>query len=267
MKLKMLSAAALFLAAAFSLQAQTVSSNDIIVGIRGSSATNLEIKAGSLSTLASYTSETLIGNFNSSLSSAIGANWATATTLSGGGASWGAGGSSGASTLVFASSLWDTSTAGTLGTANNLNQWNTLASVGAANTAFNSLFTGFNGVAATATGDGNSKTISASNTNSWSTKGGTSTSAFGTFNPNNNGFSGIVGNTLASGQTYSAIDLYSVGPNSSTFLGTFALYQNGNLTFTAVPEPSTYAAILGVMTLGVVMIRRRRASAQLADVA
>ena len=58
--------------------------------------------------------------------------------------------------------------------------------------------------------------------------------------------------------------------NGSTFLGTFALYTAdggghnvGDLTFTAftaIPEPSTYAALLGAVTLGVVVIRRRQQS-------
>jgi hypothetical protein len=44
-------------------------------------------------------------------------------------------------------------------------------------------------------------------------------------------------------------------------VGTFKLYQNGDFSFTsfaAIPEPSTYAAILGAATLGFVMIRRRK---------
>jgi hypothetical protein len=47
-----------------------------------------------------------------------------------------------------------------------------------------------------------------------------------------------------------------------TFLGTFDLSSAGQLTFTAggtpIPEPSTYAMILGVAALGFVMLRRRQ---------
>jgi len=51
--------------------------------------------------------------------------------------------------------------------------------------------------------------------------------------------------------------------NGATDLGTFALSSGGELTFTAftaIPEPSTYAAILGALTIGFVAIRRRRAA-------
>jgi hypothetical protein len=44
--------------------------------------------------------------------------------------------------------------------------------------------------------------------------------------------------------------------NTSTSLGTFGDYANDS--FFVVPEPSTYAAIFGVVALGSVMIRRRR---------
>ena len=63
------------------------------------------------------------------------------------------------------------------------------------------------------------------------------------------------------------MDLYSITANASSFLGTFALYQNGDLTFTAfqaIPEPTTYAALLGVATLGFAAIRRRKQAQLLA---
>jgi hypothetical protein len=51
------------------------------------------------------------------------------------------------------------------------------------------------------------------------------------------------------------------GPFTGAFdIGTFNLSSSGELTFTAIPEPSTYAAILGALTLGVVAIRRRRSA-------
>ena len=57
-------------------------------------------------------------------------------------------------------------------------------------------------------------------------------------------------------------ELYMLNPGSgpATDLGTFSLNSSGDLTFTAlsvIPEPSTYAMILGVFALGFVMLRRR----------
>jgi hypothetical protein len=49
-----------------------------------------------------------------------------------------------------------------------------------------------------------------------------------------------------------------------TLIGTLNLSSTGQLTFTAaIPEPSTYAALLGIATLGFVAIRRRKQAAQL----
>jgi hypothetical protein len=53
----------------------------------------------------------------------------------------------------------------------------------------------------------------------------------------------------------------------ATELGTFTLGSDGDLSFTAfaaIPEPSTYAAILGALTIGFVAIRRRVRSQVLA---
>lgn len=66
-------------------------------------------------------------------------------------------------------------------------------------------------------------------------------------------------NTAISG-SYIASDLYELLPGSGpgTFLGTIAIFANGDVTFTgAVPEPSTYAALMGAAVLGFVALRRR----------
>jgi hypothetical protein len=71
---------------------------------------------------------------------------------------------------------------------------------------------------------------------------------------------------LLNGLSYSALDLYGYENNGAsvdtTFLGTLELTTGGELFFTsavsAIPEPSTYAMILGVAALGFVMIRRRQ---------
>ena len=53
------------------------------------------------------------------------------------------------------------------------------------------------------------------------------------------------------------------GSGAGTLLGTFNLDSSG-LTFTVIPEPSTYAAILAVATLGFAAIRRRKQAQLLA---
>lgn len=103
-------------------------------------------------------------------------------------------------------------------------------------------------------------------------KAGTTASAFGNAFQNASLLNTTVTTTatgtagLLNGLSYSAVDLYSftnagAGVNS-TFLGTLALTSGGELFFvsavSAIPEPTTYAMILGVATLGFAAIRRRK---------
>lgn len=71
---------------------------------------------------------------------------------------------------------------------------------------------------------------------------------------------------FAGGVTVS--DLFQMGSGSAgtpgTYIGTFGIdatgglwYANNAEAFAAIPEPSTYAMILGALTLGVVAMRRR----------
>ena len=65
---------------------------------------------------------------------------------------------------------------------------------------------------------------------------------------------------------YNGSDL--VGGNNTTDIqggngltSYFTLNGNGELTFTVVPEPSTYAALIGIAALGYALLRRRRSIA------
>jgi hypothetical protein len=80
------------------------------------------------------------------------------------------------------------------------------------------------------------------------------------------GFDAGTGLALTPG-LFEVVDLfqYAVGSTSTsgTYTGSLELGSDGSLFFTnfdpiAVPEPSTYAAILGAASLAVVMIRRRK---------
>lgn len=60
----------------------------------------------------------------------------------------------------------------------------------------------------------------------------------------------------------SSMGLYalSTGNGPGTLLGTFSLTDTAgawSLSYTAIPEPSTYAVILGALTVGFVLLRRR----------
>ena len=94
------------------------------------------------------------------------------------------------------------------------------------------------------------------------------TAAFGTDNLGYRIFTvGDVANTTSiTGGSYSVSDLYKVKASGAyTYVGSFGLDSAGVLTysynaasFSAVPEPSTYAAIFGGVVLGYVAYRRRR---------
>jgi len=164
-KISSLSAFAVFAAAALGAQGQTASFNDIVVGFLPAEQLfdwQLEIKAGSVSTLESYTTQTLIGNFNTSLT-ATAASWATSTNPGQTGLYWGAVGVNTGSN-VFATSGWGDFGVGTLGTQSTTHTWNNLVSgqVSGAATQIIALNNGFNNRAtghAVATGDGLSVTL------------------------------------------------------------------------------------------------------------
>jgi PEP-CTERM motif len=85
-------------------------------------------------------------------------------------------------------------------------------------------------------------------------------SALGSAGGYNGAYAAIESTTVGS----TSLKLWELLPGSGagTLLGTFNLDSVNGLTFTvggaAIPEPSTYAALLGVVTLGIVAIRRRR---------
>ncbi len=71
--------------------------------------------------------------------------------------------------------------------------------------------------------------------------------------------------------TSNTLNLYSLlpgtlGHGSATDLGFFTLTDTSgvfSLSFTVIPEPSTYAAILGALTVGFVLVRRRFGTSRL----
>lgn len=132
------------------------------------------------------------------------------------------------------------------------------SSTTAANRAskISNIYTGLNGQPATPN-SASAATVLASGGQSWSTLESASGNWGGFFGGNEQSTS------LATGG-FAYLDLYQVGVGTGpgTLLGTFRLSDVTGLQFlsagAAVPEPSTYAALLGAAALGFVVLRRRR---------
>ena len=250
---------------ALSAGAQTVTANggDLLLGFRASSGTgsssNLEVDLGAFS---DYTSGGtfndgslhLIGNLSANdLSSTYGASWNTRSDVT-----WGIAGATGNSLAgynVYASKL-----ASTLGTQSDPYDAMTKNALNTVAAPINGAVSGLNG--ATATGNSASSAVLATTDPiSWSAfqdPSATSVS-FNAFD------TALFENSTNITSGYVVSDLYKLSANSVTYVGSFGLASDGKLyysssaaSFSAVPEPSTYAAILGVAVLGFVAVRRRR---------
>lgn len=249
------------------------SGGDLILGFNATggtgAGTNLEIDLGAISNyeLGTASGTTDIVNLldssavgvGNTLDSLYGSNWASRSDLT-----WGVAGTVGDTTSTgpngeAAKTLWLSTAANSsaldgtasstalLGTANSL--------AGGASQKINAIYQNF---------PGNSFQIGNTTPGSWTSQEGTGVKVWnnvyarGSFENNTN----IAGNN----GNYVASDLYDIAPTlnqAGTFLGTFGINSTGEVTFTAmasaVPEPATYAALLGVGALGFAMARRRRA--------
>jgi hypothetical protein len=278
MKSKIIISSAVFALSALSASAgtsSTVSANldDAILDFRvtdGSgqgASTNLEVDLGSVSQFYNVASGglTLNGLTDADLIGTYGSTWFTRSDLA-----WSVIATTGSatgttinSTLIPASTIWGTNAQSLVGLQSN--PWTT-KSVGAQNSAI----TLISPLYATGSGGGglngqthtsNSATaalLASGVAGSYSKQVG-SNGNFGFFTSGGSFENGTPGTGL------SASDFYQLEPSSnlspSVYLGTFTLNDNGQLGFSAtatVPEPSTYAAILGAITLGFVAFRRRR---------
>ncbi len=117
------------------------------------------------------------------------------------------------------------------------------------------MYNGLNGHAQSA--NASSAVVSTADVNSWKNQSSGNFSYWqNTIFRNDSGIANV-GTSVSIG-----LYEYVQGAVSSTLLGTFKLYNDGGFSFTsaaaAIPEPSTYAALLGIVTLGIVAIRRRR---------
>jgi hypothetical protein len=255
----------------------TSASPDLVIGFQDtadSAPNDYELDLGSMAGyrgLATNTTLNLSGDLSAAdLSSVFGSGWNTS-----GNVTWG-----GAATVSATSTLggvanftdWvtqaDTVLTGpfvpsvTPGTAE-YNNSSVLATKTARTNGILALYAGLSSVPATAT-SAHSVILSAGNSNSWSIEAN---------NAGNGFYNGTVldagtGLALTAGQ-YSVVDLFQYttagSGNPGSYVGSLELGADGSLFFTnyvptAVPEPATYAAIIGVAVLGFAMLRRRQQS-------
>jgi hypothetical protein len=250
MNTRIVTAAILLAGLAVSAKAQTWPGveGDLIFGSREATATNdMVFDLGNANTfgigapLAAGT--TLTWNLSTDLTAAFASDWKTAGKVS-----WSiVGGDASGNTSAPVDTVWAAGPNSTVLTRGTKGQQDTLI------TTIDGYNTTWGGVSTSATGG---LLIARTDANSYSTAIGTSPnsfaySAWGVSNIESDASKGI------------SAELYELkyGSGNGIDLGTFNLNAStGVLTFTAfsaIPEPSTYAMILGVFALGFVMLRRR----------
>jgi hypothetical protein len=266
MKTKLILSALLAAGLATAVHAQGVA-GDLVIGMQAASrtgSTDLEFDAGNLANLISSTDAAagqrteLDANMGATLTSVFGSGWATSGALIGA-----------ASTAPDASLFWvaqaDGVSTGVVnldgihkinGTADTSSYKDTTTTT-TDNLRFNKINTLYGESGLTV---GAPSSNSAGDADSWSIFANTAGNGFGANVDKNTGLA------LSSGK-FEVIDLFQyLGNETDTANGTYAgsieLGSDGSLWFTtpliAVPEPSTYAAILGAACLAFVAIRRRK---------
>lgn len=269
------SAAALATLALAAVTGHAQANLDLVVGFAQSGAANdVLIDFGTVtnySTPGAYN----LGNYSSILSTSF-TNWNTGTLTQavkfGAIAGTSTNGSLGKANPIYMTSHWNSGTNATsLGVANSADFTGTVSSqINSARTSIGNVDTGY-GAFTTA---GVAKTIAASSGNSFTFNANPfGSAAYQTLQSTqvNTSVSDLANNGTAN---FAAADIWQISygtPSAGlnqTFLGTLAVYQNGDVflyttptALAAIPEPSTYAALLGLATLGFVAIRRRHQAA------
>jgi len=251
---------------------------DLILGFQDSTK-SVEFKFGTPNLTAYDGSTSLLGNVNTALSwtgaggTGYGSSWSSNS-----GIVWGVAVNSGSTFTTGMRQTADTPLATLSGGAATVNSTlNPAGDTTAAQFSLGSLLTGMNTIPSGGQLKAGGTSILAAtyvntSNSSWAKVDlNTAGVAFGTFGNGTLLNSAVTATTtgtagVLSGKTYSALDLYQfsgpAGSVTNTFLGTLALTTGGDVYFTsalaAIPEPSTYAALLGIATLGFAAIRRRK---------
>ncbi len=271
MNTKILTVAALLLAG-MSAPVFAQSNGDLILGFTASSgtgaATDIEVDLGAASNYAAaLTPGTYnLTNLNSDLTSTYG-SWASDSNLSFaifGSEAFGAGNSSGPSKSLWAS--YSPYTAGTPGYVTGPAAGNS-----SANSNIVGIYGGFTNGTSLSDITGTTASLGSNTVTFTGTSIGTSTQGSMTNLGAGTNFSmpSTVTNLFSTTPTGSEELFYlkgnlAAGTTSADIQGVngltsyFTVNSNGALTFTVVPEPSTYAALIGIAALGYALLRRRR---------
>jgi hypothetical protein len=246
---------------------QTANFGDLVLGfvpngsLSSGTTTNVEIDLGNAASFLTAGPGTYsIGNLGTDLSSTYGSGWASSTLSFGvvGGVS-----TSSQVTGAPAKAVWasQTEASGTY-PANSLLTGSNTTTISHVGGMYSGLTGSFGGSGTTVLSDLSSQTDAVNGINlqgftvgnsvggSWSVEQGSN--AFVAPNATT-GFLTVVD----SGNSSDLLEMTNGAGSSSVDLGYFTLASNGALTFTVIPEPSTYAAILGAISIGFAMVRRR----------
>ncbi len=271
MKIKTLAITAL-LAAGFALTSQTAlatlsySYGDIFIGFRKTGASeDYLVNIGNVSQFSkldgsSFTVD-LGGSIAADLVTAFGSNWATTSTLF-----WGAAGTTFDGAPTSLETLYFTKAR--TGTVTGITKQTTAPTTFPSSTQ-GGIATDLDALRIKYTTDGNAtenstkgtfQTAAQDNTWNYFTNSG---GDFGSYGGNVDGASFQSNGTTRLGTATSVLDFYKLDPSldstAATYLGKFTINDNAVITFTSVPEPSTYGLVIGAGAL-LLIWRRKRAS-------
>ncbi|HZP60800.1 MAG TPA: PEP-CTERM sorting domain-containing protein [Opitutaceae bacterium] len=238
---------------------------DLILGFQQSgNSTNYEADLGSVLNYTSLAPNTLV-NLSSSISASDLQSIFGSDTLTSGTVTWAAAATTGAATKTTYVTQFDS-------IQTSLTPGGTVpASLFFDKSSLNSN-SRYQGIQAVTTGLNGQPSLSITETAAIPTSSASSYSHWmgsSTVNGFAAGFDAPTALSLAAGQ-YSVVDLFQYGIGTTTtpgsYIGSLELSSTGGLFFTnyvptAIPEPSVYAALLGVATLGFVALRARRRQA------
>ncbi|WP_404420304.1 PEP-CTERM sorting domain-containing protein [Nibricoccus sp. IMCC34717] len=252
--------------------AMAAGSGDILLGFKSTNAADASSVTFNLASITTFKAVApggtlALGNVDSALDSAFNANgdWAARTNIQ-----WGVLGYVNPADNAYDPVLgyMNTTFVGS----------NTVAYANSSSSGFGTPNSKWTTVAGGVGAVGTSSTLLNSDARSWKGNYGTSSLAFGKFQKTSatlGAFDNSTNFTSVSSYTTKLFELVptdaadingTAAPTAGqvTYLGLITLASNGDVSFTAagavIPEPSTYAALLGGAALGFAALRRRRAA-------